>query len=124
MLDICFNDSVGGSLMVARTHLESDGVLPLNLHLNYGKLSGDVIATQEQISADDFRNFYPNATPEEVEKEHTKCLRKARRCFKDLAQKLESGQSIRVWVSNTAHDRCNLYWLCHFAKDFPTKFLS
>ena len=121
MLDICFNGSVGGNLMVARTHLESDGVLPLNLHLNYGKLSGDVIATQERISADTFRNFYPDSTPEEVEKEYKKGLRQARRCFKDLAQRLESGQSIRVWVSNTAHDRCNLYWLCHFAKDFPTK---
>lgn len=121
MLDICFNDSVGGNLMAAQMYLESDGVLPLNLHLNYGKLSGDVIATQERRTAENLLYYFPNTPPKEIDRNYEKGLRLARQCFKDLEDRLKNEQSLRVWVSNTAQDRCNLYWLCNFAKSYQPK---
>ena len=122
MLDICFSDCVGGNLLAVRSYLDSD-VLPINLHLNYGTLCGDIVAKQERLFAESLLLHFPNTDPQEIERNYKKNLKKARRCFQNLEERLQSGESIRVWVSNTAHDRCNLCWLCHFAKDYPAKIL-
>ena len=116
MIDICFSDSVYGNLMLAKELFDTDGVLFLDLHLNHGKINGDVIATQAQRNAECLLSIYPNTEATELEDVYVQGLQQARQCLKDLESALKNGQPIRVWVSHTAHDRCNLYWLCHFFK--------
>ena len=123
MLDICFYDSVAGTLMMARNLFITDDILQLNLRLNYGRLSGDIIATQERIVADNFLCSYPNMSEEELESYYTEGLQYARQRVQYLEEKLKGGQPFRVWVSQTALDRCNLCWLCHFSKPYQPKIL-
>ena len=57
MLDICFSDSVGGLLIEIRDIIKSD-VFPLDLHLNYGYLDGDMIETQTKRNVNTLKYFY------------------------------------------------------------------
>lgn len=116
MLDICFCDAVYGNLMMAQKLLNTDGVIRLNLHLNYGKLSGNVIAAQAKRNTDSLLSLSPSIEAKELEDYHTQELQQFRQHLKDLESTLKDGQPIRIWVSHTAQDRCNLLWLCHFFK--------
>lgn len=121
MLNICFDDVVGGHLLISWGLADSEGILPLNLHLDRGRLRGDVIATQERMSAEILGYHFPNMDPREIDREYKKGLRKARRCYKDLEERIKAGQAVRVWIDNTAHDRCGLYWLCDIARPYQPK---
>ena len=76
MLDICFSDSVGGMLIEVRNHIQSD-VLPLDLHLNYRSLDGDIIEIQTRRNVETLKYFYKTITEKELQKEYKKELKKA-----------------------------------------------
>ena len=120
MLDICFSDMVGGLLVEVRNLIKSD-VLPLDLHLNYGSLDGDIIETQTKRNVDTLKWFYKDITENELQKEYKKELKKAYKAQELLKTFLLEGQEIRLWLSNNANDRCGLYWFCNFAKEYENK---
>lgn len=120
MLDICFSDSVGGLLIEVRNLIKSD-VLPLDLHLNYGILDGDIIEIQTKRNVDTLKYFYKTVTEKELQREYKKELKKAYKAQEKLKDLLSEGQEIRLWLSNNANDRCGLYWFCDLVKDFENK---
>lgn len=118
MIDICFHNAVGGELLMAKNKLDIDYVFPLFLHLNYGRLSGDYIATQERMEAVSLLYHYPNTSKQEIENNYNSGLHQARECLKKLDEMLAHGHDIRVWANNTARDLCGLYWVCNFAQSY------
>ena len=48
MVDICFSETVAGLLNEIKDSINSEGILPLKLHLNYGLLDCDIIAEQTE----------------------------------------------------------------------------
>lgn len=120
MLDICFSDSVGGLLIEVRNLIKSD-VLPLDLHLNYGSLDGDIIEIQTKRNVNRLKYFYKTITEKELQKKYKKELKKAYNAQEILKNFLSEGKEIRLWLSNNAHDRCGLYWFCDLVKDFENK---
>ena len=121
MIDICFSDSVAGTLMQIRKDIHSDGVFPLDLHLNYEHIDCDVVEIQARRNINTLKYFYKSITNEELQNEYIEELENTRNAVKTLEQFLIDGQDIRLWLSNTANDRCGLYWFCHLAKDYTNK---
>ena len=121
MIDICFSNSVGGLLNLARGLIDTDYILPLFLELNRGDISGDIIAAQQKLYIEGFMRFYPKKTLSELEE---MCVEEdiepMQKCYDRLINFLKEGHTVRVWVSNTARDRCGLYWLSKFIKPYVT----
>lgn len=118
MVDICFSDSVGGLLFEVKNIIKSDAILPLDLHLNYGHLDGDIVEKQTKRNVDTLKYFYKTVTEKELQKEYKKELKRANKAQETLRKFLSDGQEIRLWLSNNANDRCGLYWFCNLVKDF------
>ena len=118
MIDICFNDSVAGNLMQIRKNIHSDGVFPLNLHLNYEHIDCDIAEAQAKRDVDTLKYFYKSVTDKEIQSEYKKEIKGLRNALKRLENFLADGHDIRLWLSNTANDRCGLYWFCDFAKNY------
>lgn len=121
MLDICFSDSVGGLLLEVKNIIKSDFIFPLDLHLNYKSLDGDIIEIQTKRNVGTLKYFYKTVTEKELEKEYKKELKKAYKAQEMLKDFLSEGQELRLWLSNNANDRCGLYWFCNLVKDFENK---
>ena len=121
MIDICFSDSVAGILMQIKKDIHSDGVLPLDLHLNYAHINCDIAEAQVRRNIDLLKYFYKTVTDTELKKEYTKELKSTRSSIRRVEEILTKGQSVRLWLSNTANDRCGLYWLCYFAKNYSSE---
>lgn len=121
MIDICFNDSVGGLLIKAKKLIKSDAILTLDLHLNHGYLDCDIIEEQATRNVETLKYFYKTITEKELQKEYNTKLNKARKAQETLQMFLDNGQKVRLWLSNNANDRCGLYWFCNLAKDYKNK---
>lgn len=121
MIDICFSDCVGGLLLEVKNIIQSDAIFPLDLHLNYGYLDGDIIEKQVKRNVDTLKYFYKTITEKELQKEYKKALKKAYKSQEVLKKFLSEGQEIRLWLSNNANDRCGLYWFCDLVKDLENK---
>lgn len=124
MIDICFSDSVGCLLIEVKNIIKSDGVLPLDLHLNYGGLDCEIIEAQCSRRARSLQYFYKTFTSEEYYKEYESALKQAYKAYDKLIGFLRDGQEIRLWLSNNANDRCGLYWFCDLAKDYENKIYT
>lgn len=121
MIDICFSDSVGGLLLEVKNIIKSDAILPLDLHLNYGYLNGDIIEIQTKRNVDALQYFYKTVTEKELQKEYKKELKKANKTQEILKTFLSEGQKIRLWLSNNANDRCGMFWFCNLVKGCENK---
>lgn len=121
MVDICFSDSVAGLLNEIKDSIESDGILPLGLHLNYGLLDCDIIEEQTRREVDTLRYFYKSITDVEIQEEYKKLLEVNKQNQNQLYQLFEDNKEMRLWISNNANDRCGLFWLCHIAKKYTNK---
>ena len=121
MIDICFSDTVGGILLEVKNIIKSDAILPLDLHLNYRYLDGDIIENQTKRNADSLKYYYKTITEKELQKEYQIELKRANKAQKTLRNFLLKGQEIRLWLSNNANDRCGLYWFCDLAKEYENK---
>ncbi len=121
MIDICFSDSVGGLLLEVKNIIKSDAIFPLDMHLNYGYLDGDIVEKQTKRNVDTLKYFYKTVTENELQKEYKAELKKANKSQETLRKILSNDQEIRLWLSNNANDRCGLYWMCNLIKDYDTK---
>ena len=118
MVDICFSDSVGGLLMQIKKDVCSDGVLPLDLHLNYEHINCDIVEAQAKRNIDTLKYYYKSVSDKEKQIEYKKEILGMRNALKRLEKILADGHDMRLWLSNTANDRCGLYWFCNFAKNY------
>lgn len=118
MVDICFNDSVGGMLKLVRKQIESTYVLPLGLRLNYANLDGDIIENQVRREIETAKYFTKNVSEDDLEDEYYEFLDEERKKHQKLYQFLTSVQPFRLWLSNTANDYCGLLWFCNMMRDY------
>ena len=118
MVDICFSDSVGGLLMQIKKDICSDGVLPLDLHLNYEHIDCDIVETQAKRNIDTLKYYNKSVNDKEIQVEYKKEIKSMQNTLKLLGKILADGHDMRLWLSNTANDRCGLYWFCDFAKNY------
>lgn len=118
MIDICFSDSVTGNLKLIRKDIHSDGVFLLNLHLNYGYIDGDIAEAQAKREIASLKYFYKSVSEDELKHEYKEETKEKRHSLKRLEKILADGHAIRLWLSNTANDRCGLYWFCAFTKNY------
>ena len=120
MIDVCFTDNetlVIRQIRKLREPYDYNSGRFIPFHFNYGLLEGDPIDTQARMEAESMRFYYP--TPEdEIEQIYHDTEKSYHRIMEWLDSALQSKKSIRIWVSNTAHDICNLYWLCHYAQKY------
>lgn len=121
MVDICFSETVAGLLNEIKDSINSKGILPLKLHLNYGLLDCDIIAEQTNREVDALRYCYKDITDAEIQEECKELLEENIQGQEQLYQFFKENKNIRLWISNNANDRCGLFWLCHIAKDFTNK---
>ena len=112
MIDICFDDSLGGMLKLSRKELNSSYILPLWLHLNYAKLDGDIIENQVRREIQTAKYFTNYSTEQELEDEYYGLLDEQRSRHQKLSDFIETNRSFRLWLNNAAVDRCGLYWFC------------
>ena len=125
MLDICFNDSTGGNLIAIEYELDNpiktDGVLPLDLHFNYGLLSGNIYETQANFEARLHKSFFNNISQRKLNSWCKQKLNSIHSALSKLDKQLKMGEDIRLWLDNSAADRCNLYWFCDYVKSYNNK---
>ena len=118
MIDICFSCTVGDSLFESSELIQSDGVFPLNLHLNYGHLDCNIFEEQAKRNVNTIKYTVKTITEEELQEAYTEEVTDINNKINDIEKFLVNGHAIRLWLSNTASDRCGLYWFSHFAKDY------
>ena len=121
MIDICFIDSLGDSLLEVSELIQSDGVFPLGLHFNYGQLNCDILEEQAKRNANTIKYMFKTVEEDELEDEFAEEIADINHKINAIENFLANGQAIRLWLSNTANDRCGLYWFCHFAETYPSK---
>lgn len=122
MIDVCFSDSVAGMLKCVKSEIKSNGIFPLWMFLNLGNIDcEDLIAEQVQIEVGYDKYFSKNTTNEELEKIFSEQLKQERKKFEKFKKFINDGHKIRLWISNTANNRCGLYWLCNFLKDYTNE---
>lgn len=125
MFDVCFSSSIGGHLLALKSQLgnsiKSDGILTLNFMFNYGHLSGNVFERQARIQANVSKAFYAEITEEELNSFYEEELDEIQFGLSELDERLKSGEDIRLWTDDSAKERCGLYWLCDYVKDYPNK---
>jgi hypothetical protein len=122
MIDICFSDSVVGMLKCIKREIKSDGIFSLWMFLNLGNIDcEDLIAEQVQIEVGYYKYFSKNTTDEELEKIFSEQLKQERKKFEKFKKYINDGHKIRLWISNTANNRCGLYWLCNFLKGYTNE---
>lgn len=118
MIDICFSDSVGGILQQIRTAIHSEAVLSLDLRLNYEHIDCNIVESQTKRNVETLKYFYKSITEDELQDEYTEQLKNTHNTLMTTKQYLSDGHNIRLWLSNTANDRCGLYWFCDFVKNY------
>lgn len=125
MLDICFNDSTGGNLIAIEYRLDNpiktDGVLTLDLHFNYGLLCGNIYETQANFEARLQKAFFNNISERKLNSWCNQKLKSIRSALSKMDKHLKKGEDIRLWLDNSATDRCGLYWLCDYVKCYDSK---
>ena len=124
MFDICFSECLSRSLIEIKKSINSEGVLLLGLHLNYGLLDCDIIKEQTNREVDTLRYFYNSITEEELQVEYEELLDERKQEQENLKGILNDNKEIRIWLSNNANDRCGLFWLCHIAKEYSSKIFT
>lgn len=118
MIDICFSCTVGDGLFEAGELIQSDGIFPLNLHFNYSRLDCNILKEQAKRNANTIKYMFKTITEAELEEEYAGEISDINDEIEDIEYFLANGHAVRLWLSNTANDRCGLYWFCHFAKDY------
>ncbi len=122
MIDICFSDSVAGMLKCVKNELKSNGIFPLWMFLNLGNIDcEDLIAEQVRIEVEYDKYFSKNTTEEELEDIYKEELKQERKKFEKIKNFITAGHDIRLWISNTANNRCGLYWMCSFLQNYTNK---
>lgn len=121
MIDICFSGPVSGLVFQVKEMIQSDKIIPLDLHFNYGCLNGDVIEEQAKRNTETLRYHYKTITERELTKIYKEELKEEKKVVKELQKLLSGEQEIRLWLSNNANDRCGLYWFCSLAKHCKNK---
>ena len=118
MIDICFSDSVAGMLKLVKNEIKSDGIFSLWMFLNCGNLDcDDLMKEQVRIEVEYDKYFSKNSTDDILEEIFKEELKRQRKKFTRFKKFIDDGHKIRLWISNTANNRCGLYWICHFLKD-------
>ncbi|MDD6526616.1 MAG: DUF3658 domain-containing protein [Oscillospiraceae bacterium] len=120
MIDVCFSDSTAGILKWCKKEIGSTEILGILLNLDHGYLSDDIIVCQERIHADNLRLFFAEISDDVIEEAYHEGLKDIHSKLMILEKHLKNGESIRLWISNNANDRCCLYWFC----DYISKFLN
>lgn len=122
MIDICFSDSLAGMLKCVRKTIKSDGIVPLFMFLNCGNIDcDDLIAEQLRIDIEYNKYFSKDNTDEKLENIFKEELKQDRKEFEEFKKFIDDGHKIRLWISNTANNRCGLYWLCNFLKTYTNE---
>ena len=86
--------------------------------MNYERIDCDIAEAQAKREVDTLKYFYKSVSKEEIQAEYIKETKGLRNALKRLEKILTDGHTIRLWLSNTANDRCGLYWFCDFAKNY------
>lgn len=125
MLDVCFDSSTCGNLNAIKYTLgnpiNSDGIINLDLNLNYGLLSGDIYATQANFEARIHKSFFKDISDKKLNSWCKQKLKEIYSSLEKLEKKLKKDEEIRLWLSNNAFDRCGLYWFCDYARDYNSR---
>ena len=120
MIDVCFSSCTGGNLIAIKHELgnpiKSAGVLTLNLQFNYGYLNDNIYEAQAWRGANTNKYFYRDITQKELNDYYNEELEIIKANLSQLNKYLKNGEDIRLWISESAIDRCGLYWFCNYAK--------
>ncbi|MGN1442738.1 MAG: DUF1835 domain-containing protein [Acutalibacteraceae bacterium] len=119
MIDVCFSDSTSGMLRSIKKELGSEEVISFRFDLDHGYITDDIIVRQERMHADYLRCFFAQISDEEIENAYQQGLKNAYSKLMSLERHLKNEESIRLWISNTANDRCCLYWFCDYMSNYP-----
>ena len=114
MVDICFDNTIIRRILKLQKEYDYNNGRDMGFHFNYGFLEGDPIDTQARMYADALRFYYPDT--DEVEQSYRDTKERYDDVIEWLDTVLKNKETIRVWISNTANDMCNLCWLCHYAR--------
>lgn len=117
MIDICFSDSVAGMVKWSLKREELEEVVPFDMALDIGKLSGNLIDRQARLHSEDIFSVFVNNSKSEFSNTYESYLKSYRELPTKIRKYADEGKSFRVWVSNRAVDKCNLYYLCDILKD-------
>lgn len=124
MIDISFSTTTSAILKQAQNFSDdcakSVDILALPLRLDYEFLNSDICETQARYLSDTLKYYY-HITPKELKHHYKNELKSLRSAISQLDNYLQKGEAIRLWVSNTASDRCGLYWFCDYVKQFENK---
>lgn len=118
MIDVCFSDSTAGMLRSIKKELGSKDVISFRFDLDHGYLTDDIIVRQERMHAENLRCFFAQISDEEIENAYQRGLENTHSKLITLEKYLKDGESIRLWISSTANDRCCLYWFCDYISNY------
>lgn len=124
MVDISFGEITAEMMVEVRDELESECILGLPISLNHGKINGDIFENQARYDASTLKYYYDEITSEDEREFYLDQIKKLKEIWAKLKHFLESGAKIRLWLNNTAKDRCGLYWLCSVLKDYDAKLYT
>ena len=121
MIDVCFSSCTEGNLRAIAYEfgnpIKTDGILSLAFQFNYGYLNGDIYQTQAWREASAGKYFYKDITPQEMNDAYEEELETIKVSLSRLDKYLKSGEDIRLWVGQSARDRCGLCWFCNYIKN-------
>ena len=125
MIDVCFSSCTGGNLNAIKHELgnsiKSNGVLAFDLQFNYGYLDDNIYEAQAWREANASKYFYKDITQEELNAYYKEELETIKADLSQLDKYLKSKEEIRLWISESAIDRCGLYWFCNYVKSYSNK---
>lgn len=119
MIDVCFSDSTSGMLRSIIKELGSKDVVSFRFDLDHGYITDDIVVRQERMHADYLRCFFAQISDEEIENKYQQGLENTYSKFMTFEKLLKNKEGIRLWIGNTANDRCCLYWLCDYMSSYP-----
>ncbi|MBE6686479.1 MAG: DUF1835 domain-containing protein [Ruminococcaceae bacterium] len=121
MVDICFGNTLIRRILKLQRECDYNNGQEIPFHFNYGILKGDPIDTQARIYAEALRCYYPDT--DEVEQVYCDTKKRYDNAIEWLNSVLRDKKTIRLWISNTANDICNLCWLCHYTQKYDPVIL-
>lgn len=124
MIDICFSETLAAFLEEFKPSINSEGVLFLGLHLNYGRLDCDIFEEQAKREAETLVYCYDGVTKEELHEEYEDLLSENIDAQEALERCFKENKDMRLWLSNNASDRCGLFWFCNFAKNYSNRVFT
>ena len=124
MIDVCFSEAFAEKLESIQEEIKSDGIFFLWRFLNIGNIAcEDLIAEQVRTEVQYNKYFTKSITDEELEEMFNELAEYECEKFEEFCNCLADGHKIRLWLSNTANNRCGLYWLCNFLQSYKNELL-